>query len=119
MALHATVAHDGSEIIERKNCMHARELAGWARVDGANDGVGVRTADEACVKQTGEINIVDKTAPAPQQRLVLNTGDALSDQTSLRHQTDANGSFQTIKEADSSYSAIAAAALARTSLGVV
>ena len=119
MALHATVAHDGSEIIERKNCMHARELAGCARIDGANDGVGVWTADEACVKQTRKVNIVDKTAAAPQQRLVLNTGDALSDQTLLRHQTNANGSFQTIEELGSSYSAIAAAALARTSLGVV
>jgi len=97
MAIHAAVAHDRSEIIERKNCMHARELAGWARIDGANDGVGVRTADEACVKQIGEVDIVDKAAAAPQQRLVLDTGNALSDQTSLRHQIGAKWFFPTIK----------------------
>jgi hypothetical protein len=56
--------------------MDAGQVACRRRVNGADFGVGVRAAHEACVQRTSEPDVVDE-APAPrQQRRVLEARDA-------------------------------------------
>ena len=103
MAQHAPLRHDRREIVEREHRVHARQRAHVTRIDAADQGVRMRAAHERRVQQPGQLDVVDEASAADEQRAVLETGNARSDQAAHR-------------PAAQSDSALAARAM--TSLGV-
>jgi hypothetical protein len=70
------VAHRTRQVLGRQHGVDARQGACCGAIDGADSGVGQRTAHEAGMQCAGQRNIVD-VAPAPrEQRRVLEPGDA-------------------------------------------
>ena len=70
----------GSEIIEREHRVHARQRQRGILRDAADQRVRMRAAHEASVQHAGHRDVVDEAAVPPQQRVVLEPGDARSDQ---------------------------------------
>ena len=80
MAPHAPLPHRCIEVVERQNGMNTGQGHGGARVNGVNRCVGMGTPDEARMEEIRRVDIIDKASLSSQQRLVLNSRHALSDQ---------------------------------------
>jgi hypothetical protein len=70
------MTHDAGEVIERQNGVYSGQSGRYLSVDRANGCVCMRAADKAGMQHAGNVNIVDKTAASPQQRRILDAGNA-------------------------------------------
>ncbi len=75
----ALVGKPGTQIVQRQYRPHAGQRESGAPVDAAYCCVGMRAAHERRVQHAGQADVVHVAALPPQEREVLQPGDALAD----------------------------------------
>ena len=68
--------HARRQIIRREHRVHAGHGERRRNVDGANLGMGMRSAHEACVQCAGYLDIIDEAAAPGEQRRIFEARDA-------------------------------------------
>ena len=77
---HAPLRHDRGQIVEREHGMDARRRQGGGFRERADERMGMRAAHERHVQDARQHDVVDETSAPAQQGVVLEPGNARSDQ---------------------------------------